>query len=252
MSIMVAADMSQLELRIAAALSKDPVMIDILRHDPNTPEGDMHKITAGAITGLPPAQVSSSWRKQAKVVNYLANYDGREDKLIEGIERKVLEDTDSGLTVPTKLEARRMLDAHHKLYERYWQWKRWTLVRVRENGYAETAFGRPRYFPDITSRDDGLRKEAERAACNHVIQGTAADLLKMAMVRVSEDAWMARAGDMVLQVHDEIVSIVHREEDVAAYCERLDHYMQCGQPFRPDVELVVDIGTGKSWFECHK
>lgn len=252
MSILVAADMSQLELRIAAAASKDPVMIEILSHDPLAPEGDMHIRTAAQITGLPLDSIPKSWRNQAKIVNYLSNYDGRESKLIEGVEKRVLEDPDSGLTVPTILEARRWLAAHHALYERYWKWKYWTLARVRDLGYAETMFGRPRFFPDINSYDDGLRKDAERAACNHVIQGTAADLLKMAMIRVAEDPWMSEAGYMTLQVHDEIVSIVHRDEDATEYGVKLDRYMQCSQPFLPDVKLVVDVGYGSNWKDTHK
>jgi DNA polymerase-1 len=227
-------------------------MLDILRHDPSTPHGDMHVRTAAGITGLPLVEVTKAWRAQAKVVNYLTSYGGQAHKLVEGIERRVLEDPDSGLVVPSLAIAKQWLASHKKTYPQYWQWVSWTIIRTRQLGYSETAFGRPRFFPDINSHDAEKRAESERGAVNHAIQGTAADLMKMAMVRVAQDAWMQEHGYMVLQVHDEIVAIVHDEVDVEQYKERLSRYMECGQPFRPDVELVVDIAHGTNWRDVHK
>lgn len=258
-TLLVAADMSQLELRIAAYMSRDAVMIDILKSN-----RDMHCVTAAAIYGVdehrcqpgkphdcPRPGVTNAMRDTSKVVNYLSNYGGKAGKMIEGIEKMVLERPELGLSVPTMDEAKHALRTHERLYAGYWQWVRWTITNARINHYSVTAFGRPRYSDDIESGNPEYRAEAERALVNHAIQGTAADMMKMAQVNISRDDLMSSRGKMLLQVHDEIVSRVLREH-VPWYEQRIDLHMQLGQPFMPWVELKVDVNSAFRWRDCHK
>lgn len=244
----VAGDMSQLELVISAYMSNDPVMLEILRNG-----WDMHRITAEAVYGIPWRDIAkdSPMRACSKVANYLSSYGGKKNKLREGIEKNALQSPELGIEVPSLPECDRILQAHRRKYAQYWTWVGWTIARTRELGYSETAFGRPRYFPDIKSYNDEYRAEAERAAVNHAIQGTAADLMKMAMKRIADDQEMSSWGYMVLQVHDEIVSVV-KQEFVVQYMERLQTYMELGQPFEPRINLTVDIGHGPNWKDTHK
>lgn len=244
----VAGDMSQLELVISAYMSRDPVMLEIINNG-----WDMHCITAEAIYGVPWREIAkdSPLRAVAKVANYLTSYGGKAAKLIEGIEKLALQRPEMNLTIPDMAEAKRILAAHKRKYARYWEWVSWTIMLCRQNGYSETAFGRPRFFPDITSQLDIYKGDAERACVNHAIQGTAADLMKMAMKNIAADELMASWGEMVLQVHDEIVSVV-KKEFVTEYRERLRTHMELGQPFMPFVPLTVDVLSGPNWKDCHK
>lgn len=252
-TLLVAADMSQLELRISAYMSRDPVMMDILAAG-----RDMHCVTAAAVYGVRSelrvkdgGDVTDAMRNVAKVVNYLTSYGGQAGKMLEGIEKMALEHPELGLTIPTLEEARDALKAHRRLYRQYWNWVQWTILRTRDLGYSETAFGRPRYLENINSAYEAERSEAERQAVNHSIQGSAADLMKMAQVNIFRDTVMQLWGKMLLQVHDEIVSKVTREH-VPEYEARIDRHMQLGQPFAPYVELKVDVGHAFRWKDCHK
>lgn len=259
-TLLVAADESQLELRISAFMARDSMMMDILKSG-----RDMHCVTAAAIYGVDEHRckrgcehigysgpgVTDAMRGTAKVVNYLTSYGGKAGKMIEGIEKMVLEHPEMGLAIPTLTEAQYALKTHRRLYAQYWRWVGWTIIRTREKGYSETAFGRPRFIPDIDSLVDQYRSEAERQAVNHCIQGTAADLMKMAMVNISRDSEMSKVGEMVLQVHDEIVSIVERDA-VEWYKGRIRQHMELQQPFAPYVELIVDVEEGWTWKETHK
>lgn len=245
----VAGDMSQLELVIAAYMSRDPVMLEAINNG-----WDLHRIMAGEIYGV------ADWlsiakddprRAVAKVANYLSGYGGKWRKLIEGIEKLALQKPEMNLVIPDEAEARRILNAHKRRLARYWEWVNWTIIRTRELGYSETAFGRPRFFPDIESYLDQYKGEAERACVNHAIQGTAADLMKMAMVNIAADEVMSSWGYMQLQVHDEIVSCVQHEH-VEEYKSRLRTHMELNQPFMPHVKLTVDVLSGDNWRDCHK
>jgi len=247
-TVLVAGDMGQLELVIAAYMSRDPVMIEILRNG-----WDMHRITAEAVYGIPWREIpkDSSMRSVSKVANYLSQYGGQKDKLQEGVEKLALSQPELGLAVPTITECAFILRQHRKKYTRYWEWTTWTIRKARECGYAETAFGRPWFCPDINSAHAEYRKEAERAVIAITIQGTAADLMKMAMVGIDRDEEMSRWGTPVLQVHDEIVSIV-RSEYTSQYMIRLSEHMLLGQPFEPVINLTVDVLSGPSWGQTHK
>lgn len=179
------------------------------------------------------------------------SYGGKAAKMIEGIEKMVLEHPESGLQVPTLDEAKFALATHRRLYKQYWTWTSWVVARTRDLGYSETAFGRPRFLPLIDSPREDDRSEAERQAINHQIQGSSADLMKMAMVNISKDRRMNEWGQMVLQVHDEIVSIV-RTDMVESYKQRITTHMELKQPFEPYVRLEVDVNAAFDWGACHK
>jgi DNA polymerase I-like protein with 3'-5' exonuclease and polymerase domains len=249
--VIVSGDQSQLELIIAAFMSKDEVMLEALEN-----KWDLHAITAEALYGIPWRRVekNSPERFIGKLVNYLSQYGGQHKKLREVIEKAALSNPEAGITVPSERECKAFIERHRKRYARYWSWVDATILRTREKGYSETAFGRPRFFrvmPSINSPDPAERAEAERAAVNHAIQGSAADLMKAAMIAIASDEELSRWGDMLLQVHDEIVSTV-REEYAERYAEKMQVHMEVGQPFAPDVRLEVDIAIGSNWAEAHK
>jgi DNA polymerase I-like protein with 3'-5' exonuclease and polymerase domains len=244
-TVLLSADYTQLEIVIAAFVSQDPAMVTALRDGKS-----LHMVTAQAIYGDDVSKDSPQYTN-AKVTNFLTQYGGQVDKLIEGIEKIVLENPDAGLVVPTRAEANRFIKVHHQKYSRYWEWTRWTVLRTRDLGYSETVFGRRRFFPDITSAHNELRTEAERAAVNLVIQGTAADLMKMVMNNIRKDTVMQAWGQMVLQVHDELVCLVQKKR-VDEYATRMRWQMEAGQPFLPVVPLRVDIGIGPNWKDTHK
>lgn len=245
---LVAGDESQLELTIMAYMSKDPVMCEAIRNNWN-----LHAITAEAIYGVPWRDVSkqSPQYHTSKVANFLTAFGGGIDKLKEGIEKVALEKPELGLVVPSNEECRHIIAMHRKKYKKYWEYTRWVVMWAREHGYSQTAFKRPRYDPDINSPNQEYRSTAERALINLTIQGTASDLMKMIMVNIDNDPLMREWGRMVLQVHDEIVSLVKREH-VEEYKERLKTHMELGQVFEPIVPLRVDVVSGLNWKETHK
>lgn len=165
-TVLVAGDMSQLELVIAAYMSRDETMIEILRQG-----WDMHRITAEAIYGVPWRDIAtdSPMRFVSKVANYLSNYGGQKQKFQEGVEKDALLKPELGIVVPNLAECSRILLAHKRKYTGYWSWVERIKGKTLVTGYSETAFGRPRFFPLIDSprRDDS--GEAERAAVNHCV-----------------------------------------------------------------------------------
>lgn len=246
--VVVAGDENQLELTIMAYMSKDPVMCEAIKNAWN-----LHAITAEAVYKIPWRDVSkqSPMYLSSKVANFLTAFGGGIDKLQEGIEKLALEKPELGLIIPSKDECRRILKAHRLKYSVYWEYTRWVVAFCREHGYAETGFGRPRFFDDINSGNDEYRSAAERGAINLTIQGTASDLLKMIQVNIDNDPQMREWGRMVLQVHDEIVCLVKRPY-AERYAERLKTHMELGQVFEPIVPLRAEVGIGDTWQATHK
>ncbi len=244
----VAGDESQLELTIMADMSKDPVMCEAIRNNWN-----LHAITAEAVYGVPWRDVSKTDPRYStsKVANFLTAFGGGIDKLQEGIEKVALEKPELGLVVPSPDQCRHIIKAHREKYHKYWEYTRWVVLWAREHGYSQTAFKRPRYDADINSSNRELRSAAERALINLTIQGTASDLMKMIMVNIQNDPLMQKWGRMVLQVHDEIVSLV-KKPFVEQYKVRLKTHMELGQVFMPTVPLRVDVVSGPNWKETHK
>jgi DNA polymerase-1 len=229
--VLLAADYSQIELRIMAHLSGDEGLLQAFVED-----RDVHQATAAEMFGVALDHVSSDQRRLAKIINF---------GLIYGMSA-------FGLARQIGIERGAAQAYVGRYFERYPGVKRFmdaTRARAREEGFVETVFGRRLYLPDIRSRNRALQQYAERSAINAPMQGTAADIIKRAMVAV--DAWCERAGapaHLIMQVHDELVLEVREEaaEEVAAIVrERMAGAAQLRVPLR------IDIGVGANWDEAH-
>ncbi len=231
---LLAADYSQVELRVLAHISQDEAMLAAFRAG-----ADIHKATAATIYGVPLEQVTSEQRSIAKMVNFATSY---------GVSA-------FGLASRTSLnrgEAQAFLDAYFQTYPGIRRYVDETIQKAKEQGYVETLLGRRRYFPILKNRSGSPadRQQAERAAINHPIQGTAADIIKIAMVRLHA-ALRAQGlrSRMLLQVHDELVLEV--PEDELAMAAALVREVMEGA-FELDSGLTVDVEVGPNWFEMEK
>ncbi|MEP4545511.1 MAG: DNA polymerase I [Saccharospirillum sp.] len=227
----VAADYSQIELRIMTHLSQDANLIQAFR------EGrDIHRATAAEIMGLEESEVTSEQRRSAKAINFGLIYGMSAFGLAKqlGISRG---------------DAKLYVDTYFERYPGVRKYMEQTRAEAAETGYVETVYGRRLYLPDINSSKQMLKRAAERTAINAPMQGTAADIIKMAMVDVAN--WLHKSrykAQMVMQVHDELVFEVP-ESELDAVIDGVRVRMQhCASL---DVPLIVDIGIGDSWEEAH-
>ncbi|MFT3790520.1 MAG: DNA polymerase I [Rudaea sp.] len=227
----LAADYSQIELRIMAHLSGDPGLLAAFHGNQ-----DVHRATAAEVFGVPPEQVDANQRRAAKAINFGLMYGMSAWGLARqlGIERS---------------QANEYVKRYFERYPGVREFMERTREQAHRDGYVETLFGRRLYLVEIHSRNQGLRAGAERAAINAPMQGTAADIIKRAMIAV--DAWLqSRKGEarMIMQVHDELVFEV-REGAASRISdgvrERMMHAAQLAVP------LTVDIGVGDNWDEAH-
>ena len=225
--VLLAADYSQIELRVLAHMSQDPAWLEAFRAG-----ADIHSRTAAEVFGLEPDQVTPALRNAAKAINFGIVYGISSFGLARG----------TGLTVQ---EAQTYIDKYFKKYSGVKAYLDKTVEETREKGYITTLFNRRRYLPDIRSRRWALRNFAERAAMNAPIQGTAADIIKMAMVVLEREiAACGLRAKMLLQVHDELVFEVHTE-DVGATVELVKEKMEGIVTL--DVPLVVEVKIGPNW-----
>ena len=229
--VLISADYSQIELRIMAAMSGDKAMLDAFRRGE-----DIHRDTASRVYDVMPAFVTPEQRAKCKMVNF---------GIIYGISAFGLSQR---LKVPRK-EAADLIDAYFRLYPTIRSYMESSVAKAREKGYAETILGRRRTLRDINSRNATARQSAERDAMNTPIQGSAADLIKVAMVNV--DRALRAEGlraKMVLQIHDELVFDVPRGE-----AERVKEIVTREMTSALDfgVPLEVGIGVGDNWLEAH-
>jgi DNA polymerase-1 len=197
---------------------------------------DVHRRTAAEVAGIAPADVTEEQRARAKAVNFGIIYGSSAFGLANQL----------GIA---SAEAQATIDAYFARYRGVRRFLDETVALARERGFVRTHLGRRRYLPDLGSRNRTLRSAAERMAVNSVIQGTAADLIKKAMVEV--DAATRAEGlpaRMILQVHDELVFEVP-EADAQRIGERVRELMEGVLPLR--VPLVVDVGSGRNWREAH-
>jgi DNA polymerase I len=227
----VAADYSQIELRIMAHLSGDEGLLRAFTED-----RDIHQATAAEILGLPLEAVTSDQRRSAKMINFGLIYGmsafGLAARL--GIERG---------------EAQRYVDLYFQRYPGVRRYMEATRQQARERGYVETVFGRRLFLNEIASRNSALRQGAERAAINAPMQGTAADIIKRAMIEV--DRWLSASSidaHLIMQVHDELVFEVRREH-VDDLIGRTRELMSGAAQLR--TPLKVDVGVGANWDEAH-
>jgi DNA polymerase I len=228
---LVAADYSQIELRIMAHLSGDASLLNAFAED-----RDVHQATAAEVFGQPVAAVTADQRRSAKAINFGLMY----GMSAFGLARQL------GIG---RSDAQRYVDLY---FERYPGVKRYmdaTRRQARETGFVETVFGRRLYLPEIQSRNQALRQYAERSAINAPMQGTAADIIKRAMIEV--DGWLQKGGAparLIMQVHDELVLEV-ADEAIESIVERLREHMAHAAELA--VPLRVDVGIGRNWDEAH-
>ena len=228
---LMAADYSQIELRIMAAFAKDESMIEAFRSG-----RDIHATTAAKIFKVPLEEVDSDMRRKAKTANF---------GIIYGISAFGLSER---LAIPRK-EAADIIEAYFQEFPAVKDYMDRCINQAREKEYVETLLGRRRYLRDINSRNATVRGYAERNAINAPIQGSAADMIKLAMVQIYQ--WMEKEklrSKMILQVHDELVFDVHLEE-LELMKKQVEHFM--AHALELEVPMEIGIGTGSNWLEAH-
>jgi len=228
---LLAADYSQIELRIMAHLAKDEGLLYAFRNDL-----DVHKATAAEVFGVELDQVTTDQRRSAKAINFGLIYGMSAFGLAKqiGVDNK---------------QAKDYIDRYFTRYPGVLAYMERTRAQAAEQGYVETLFGRRLYLADINAKNPALRKGAERTAINAPMQGTAADIIKRAMVAV--DTWLDESGldaRVILQVHDELVLEV-REDLVEQVREQIRPHMSSAADL--DVPLLVEVGVGNNWDEAH-
>ncbi|WP_374570818.1 DNA polymerase I [Acinetobacter sp.] len=227
--VLLAADYSQIELRLMAHFSQDEALVDAFKHGQ-----DVHRRTAAEVLGIPLEEVSSNQRRQAKAVNF---------GLLYGM-------SEFGLTRQlgfSREESRSYIGKYFQRYPGVLEYMERTRQVAREQGFVETILGRRLYTPDIMASNKMVKQGAERAAINAPLQGSAADIIKMAMIEVDKILPKDQAK-MLLQVHDELVF----EADEAIADElalKLQEVMQ--SVLKISVPLVVEVGKGRNWDEAH-
>jgi DNA polymerase I len=226
-NVLLSADYSQIELRLLAHFSDDPLLVEAYRR-----EDDIHQLTASEVFGIPPMLITAEHRGRAKAVNF---------GIVYGISPFGLA---AQLGIDQK-EAKKYIETYFERYSGVRAYIDRVLNETRREQRVRTLFGRIRPIPDINSKNANMRGFAERTAVNTPLQGTAADVIKLAMIKI--DAELTRRklrSRMTLQVHDELVFEVP-DEEVEAMRELVCEHMQNVYPFK--VPLMVDIGVGENW-----
>jgi DNA polymerase-1 len=226
---LLAADYSQIELRLLAHLSQDPAFVEAFQAG-----GDIHRQTAALIFDVPLTEVSGTMRSRAKTINFATIYGQGPHALSRqlGIEHA---------------EAKEFIARYFERFQGVRNYLDAMIAFARENGYVQTIFGRRRYIPELRERNFNIRAFGERTAANSPIQGSAADLIKIAMIRIDDGLRMKELqSKMLLQVHDELVFEVLPDEmdqvqELVKY--EMEHAAQLSVP------LVVDLGVGKNWLD---
>jgi DNA polymerase-1 len=231
-AIILTADYSQIELRLMAHFSKDPLLLKAFNNN-----HDVHQATASEVFGIPMDQVTSEARRQAKTINF---------GLIYGMSAFGLA---KQLNI-SRQDAQKYIDLYFHRYQGVHRYMEQAKQLAHQQGYVETLMGRRLYIPDIHSKNMGKVKAAERVAINAPLQGTAADLIKKAMIHIDQclKAHPEIKAQMILQVHDELVFEIH-PDDVAVFQPILKSCME--QVVHLDVPLLVNIGQGQNWEEAH-
>jgi DNA polymerase I len=226
-NVLLSADYSQIELRLLAHFSEDPLLVEAFRR-----EDDIHRLTASEVFGVPPMMITDEHRSRAKAVNFGIVYGispfGLAAQL--GIEQK---------------EAKKYIETYFERYKGVRAYIDRVLEETRLEQRVRTLFGRIRPIPDINSRNANMRGFAERTAVNTPLQGTAADVIKLAMIKIDAELSQRKLrSHMTLQVHDELVFEVP-EDEIEPMRELVCDHMQNVYPFK--VPLLVDVGVGQNW-----
>ncbi len=229
--ILLSADYSQIELRIVASISKDPNMCEAFRLGK-----DIHTATAAKVYGIDEAEVTKEMRYKAKSVNFGIIYGQGAFGLAENI----------GVS---RTEAKQLIDNYFREYSSIKKYMDDTINFARDNGYVQTLLGRKRWLRDITSSNAVVRGFAERNAINAPIQGSAADMIKVAMIDIQKELKKQNfKSKMILQVHDELIFDVEKSE-LETIKPIIENHMKNAMPL--DVPLEVGMGTGINWLEAH-
>jgi DNA polymerase I len=229
-AVLLTADYSQIELRLLAHLSGDPAFVEAFERG-----GDIHRQTAAIIFNVGAEQVTSEMRAQAKTINFATIYGQGPFALSRQL----------GITLD---QAKQFIDQYFTRFAGVRAWLDRTVAEARAKGYVETLFGRRRYIPELKDRNFNIRAFGERTATNSPLQGSAADLIKIAMVRIVRglrDGGLA--SRMILQVHDELVFEVPQAEQETA-TELVKSHMEGAAELR--VPLVVSVGIGTNWVDA--
>jgi DNA polymerase-1 len=228
--LLLTVDYSQIELRLLAHFSDDPAFVRAFREG-----GDIHRQTASVIFGVPQDQVTGEMRGRAKTINFATIYGQGPHALSRQL----------GISQD---EAKAFIQAYFTRFAGVRTWLDRTIATAREQGYVETLFGRRRYIPELRDRNFNIRAFGERTATNSPLQGSAADVIKIAMIRIDralvEEGLAAR---LVLQVHDELVLEIPEAEQASARALVI-HHMETAAELR--VPLVVSAGVGKDWVDA--
>jgi DNA polymerase-1 len=229
--VLLSADYSQIELRIIAEISKEENMLDAFNNGI-----DIHTATAAKVYGITIQEVDSTQRRNAKAVNFGIIYGQSAFGLAQN------------LNIPRK-EAAEIIEQYFAQYPGIKRYMNDTMNFARENGYVETIMGRRRYLRDINSANQTVRGYAERNAINAPIQGSAADLIKIAMINIHKDMQDQNLGSkMTMQVHDELVFDVLKTE-VAQMKAIITHRMKTA--IKTQVPIEIEIGEGANWLAAH-
>ncbi|MGB6093418.1 MAG: DNA polymerase I [Moheibacter sp.] len=229
-SVLISADYSQIELRIIAHLSGDPAMLEAFNNGE-----DIHKSTAAKVFKIKPEEVTREQRSRAKAVNF---------GIIYGV-------SSFGLAEQTSLsrsEAKQLIDTYYETYPVLKDFIDNSIHKARENGFVETILGRRRYLRDINSRNAIVRGHAERNAVNAPIQGSAADVIKIAMINLQKKLKKDFKTKMLLQVHDELIFDVPKSE-LETVKPVIKETMESA--VKLSIPLIVDVGVGENWLEAH-
>ena len=225
------ADYSQVELRVLAHISGDETMINAFNED-----NDVHAITASQVFNVPLEEVTKQMRSEAKAVNF---------GIVYGI-------SDFGLATNIGIgrkKAKEYIEKYFETYPKIKEYMETSVEKCKETGYVETLWGRRRYVPEIKSNNYNVRQFGERVAMNAPIQGTAADIIKIAMINVQKELEERKLeSKLILQVHDELV-IETKDEEIEVVKELLVRNMQGVANL--NVLLKAEEGIGKTWYDAH-
>ncbi len=229
--VILSADYSQIELRIMASICGDEYLMQAFKNGE-----DIHRHTAALVFGVSPEEVTPDMRRKAKEVNF---------GILYGIGAFGLK---SRLGI-TQTHAQEIIDTYFATFKNVKSYMEESINKAREKGYAETLLGRRRFLPNINSKNRTVRKFEERVAINMPIQGTAADMIKIAMIKIHNKLKHRRTKTkMVLQVHDELVFDANKEE-LEVVKPLIKNLMETALPLQ--IPVVVDIGIGNNWLEAH-
>ena len=230
-NLIISADYSQIELRVIASMSRDKNMIDAFNNNE-----DIHASTAANVFGINLSEVNKEQRSHAKIVNF---------GIIYGVSAFGL----SNQTNLTRSESKIIIENYYNTYPNLKEFMNNQINYARENGYVKTIVGRKRFLIDINSRNGMIRSSAERNAINTPVQGSAADIIKLSMIKIFDDFnKKSMKTKLILQVHDELVFDAPFEEVDEAKKIIVENMENA---YKLKVPLIVDIGVGKNWLEAH-